>query len=42
VKCEWLAAKENFRAGDSLRLKRPDGVEDMVRIGGLELLKPLN
>ena len=35
-------AGEEFRVGDPLMLKRPDGAEDMVRIGGLEFLKPLN
>jgi len=29
-------AGEEFRVGDPLMLKRPDGAEDMVRIGGLE------
>ena len=34
--------EEKFRVGDPLRLRRPSGVEDSVRIGGLELLKPLD
>jgi hypothetical protein len=29
--------EERFRIGDSLRLRRPDGAEDIVRIDGLEL-----
>ena len=34
--------EERFKVGDLLRLRRPDGVEDSVRIGGLEFLKPLD
>ena len=33
---------EKFKVGDPLRLRRPDGIEDSVRIGGLEFLKPLD
>jgi len=33
---------EHFRVGDQLRLRRPDGTEDLVPIVGLDLLKPLN
>jgi hypothetical protein len=29
---------EHFRVGDPLRLKRPDGSEDLVPIGGLNFL----
>jgi hypothetical protein len=29
---------EHFRVGDPLRIKRPDGSEELVRIGGLNLL----
>ena len=36
-----LAAEDEFRAGDTLMLKRPDGVEVTVRIAGRELLKTL-
>ena len=31
---------ERFRVGDPLLLKRPDGTESRVNIGGLELLTP--
>jgi hypothetical protein len=34
--------EEGFKVGDRLILKRPDGAEDVVRIAGLELLKPLD
>jgi hypothetical protein len=34
--------EENFKVGDPLRLRRPSGVEDSVRIGALEILKPLD
>jgi len=33
---------ETFEVGDPLRLKRPDGTEDVFKIGGLELAKVLN
>jgi hypothetical protein len=33
--------EEKFKIGDPLRLRRPNGAEDSVRIGGLEFLKPL-
>ena len=33
-------AEEKFKVGDSLRLRRPNGVEDSVPIGGLEFMKP--
>ena len=35
-------AEEKFKIGDPLRLRRPNGVEDSVRIGGLEFLKPFD
>lgn len=31
---------ERFNVGDSLLLKRPDGIEALTTIGGLELLHP--
>jgi hypothetical protein len=34
--------EETFKVGDPLRLRRPNGVEDVVQIGGLELLNPLD
>lgn len=34
--------QEVFRVGDPLRLRRPDGSEDIVKIGGLEFGKVLN
>ena len=33
---------EKFNVGDPLRLRRPNGREDSVRIGGLEFLQPLD
>lgn len=33
---------EIFKVGDPLRLKRPDGTEDIVRIDGFEFAKVLN
>jgi hypothetical protein len=33
---------EHFRVAYPLRLRRPDGTEDLVPIGGLEFLKPLS
>jgi hypothetical protein len=33
---------ERFEVGDSLRLRRPNGAEDSVRIAGLEFLKRLD
>ena len=33
--------EERFSVGDLLSLKWPDGAEGMVRIGGLELAKPV-
>ena len=35
-------AQEVFRVGDPLRVRRPDGSEDTVQIGGLEFTKVLN
>ena len=32
---------ESFKVGDPLRLKRPDGTEEIVNIGGIELAKVL-
>jgi hypothetical protein len=32
--------EEKFKVGDLLVLKRPDGVRDLARIGGLEFLNP--
>jgi hypothetical protein len=32
---------ESFNVGDPLRLKRPDGTEEIVDIGGIELAKVL-
>jgi len=32
---------EKFIVGGPLTLRRPDGSEELVRIGGLEFLKPL-
>ena len=37
-----LIGDEVFKVGDPLRLKRPDGSEDVVRIGGFELAKVSN
>ena len=34
--------REVFRNGDPLRLRRPDGSEDIVNIGGLGFAKVLN
>ena len=31
---------ERFRAGDPLMLKRPDGLEIMTTIGGIDFLRP--
>jgi hypothetical protein len=36
-----LVEGERFDAGDPLTLKRPDGAQDTVRIGGISLLKPM-
>jgi hypothetical protein len=33
---------ERFKVGDPLRLKRPDGTDELVKIGGIELAKVLN
>lgn len=33
---------ERFRVGDPLLIRHPDGTDEAVGIGGLELLKPLN
>jgi hypothetical protein len=33
--------EERFRVGDLLRLRKPDGAEDLVPIDGLEFLKPI-
>ena len=33
--------KESFKVGDPLKLKRPDGTEEIVNIGGIELAKVL-
>ena len=30
-----FVGEEKFRVGDPLRLRRPNGIEDSVRIGGL-------
>jgi hypothetical protein len=37
-----LIGEERFRVGDPLLLKRPDGKQDQVRIGGLEFLTPIS
>ena len=34
--------EEKFKVGDPLRLRRPNGVEEVVQVGGLEFLKPLD
>jgi len=37
-----LIEQEVFRIGDPLTLRRPDGSEEVVEIGGLEFAKVLN
>jgi hypothetical protein len=34
--------EEKFNVGDPLRLRRPNGVEQLVQIGDLAFLKPLD
>src|ERR1035438_108750 len=34
--------EEKFNVGDRLKLRLPNGEEELVHIGGLELLKPTN
>ena len=33
---------EKFKVGDPLRLRRPNGADEAVRIGGIEFLKPVH